>query len=222
MRESLKVPTYPVSTANRNNTWLDFAEASSLPQTLPDLQALPDLNVTADLATCLYTCIRLDWEDLKCFEVVNHQFQQWGVTFANAVALRPSNPAYPPYSGVMVLMGAPKDGWLETTFSRPVQFVSGFITSSRRTVLTAFDHRDRVVGRVESGGANLADSESSTNAKALHSDYSHPGALKAISQKKFNAQTPNVQLRVNAPNIHRVTFHTFNGHLTLDDFSFGF
>lgn len=217
MRESLKVPTYPVSTANRNNTWLDFAEAPSLPQTLPDLQALPDLNATADLATCLYPCIRLDWEDLKCFEVVNHQFQQWGVTFANAIALRPSNPAYPPYSGVMVLMGAPKDGWLETTFSRPVRFASGFITSSRRTVLTAFDDRDRVVGRVESVGANLANFEPSTNPRASHPESSRSGALQTIHYK-----APNVQLRVDAPNIHRITFHTFNGHLTLDDFSFGY
>jgi len=212
MRESLKVPPSPVSTANRNHTWLDFAEAPSLSPTLPDLQALPDLSRTADLATGLYTCVRLDWEDLKCFEVVNHQFQEWGVTFANAVALRPSNPAYPPYSGVMVLMGAPKDGWLETTFSRPVRFVSGFVTSSRRTVLTAFDHRDRVVGRVETAGANLANSKVSTPARSLHS-----GALQPTKR-----QPPNTQLRLNAPNIYRVTFHTFNGHLTLDDFSFGF
>lgn len=200
MRESLKVPTYPVSStsvssSNRRNTWLDFAEAPPLPKTLPNLD-VPDLQVAGDLATRLYTCVRLDWEDLQCFEVVSHQFQEWGVTFDNAVALRPSNPAYPPYSGMMVLMGAPKDGWLETTFSRPVRFVSGFITSSRRTVLTAFDNCDRVVGRTESAGANLANTKSS--------------------------RTPNVQLKLNAPNIYRVTFHTFDGHLTLDDFCFGF
>lgn len=192
MTETLNAPTYRVPSSDRRNSWRNFADAPPLPQTLPDL------NIAAgELATTrLYQCMRLDWEDLQCFEVVNHQFQAWGVTFANAVALRPSNPAYPPYSGVMVLMGAPKEGWLETTFSHPMRFVSGFITSSRRTVLTAFDRSDRVVGRVESAGANLATCPSS--------------------------HAPNVQLSLNAANIYRVTFHTFNGHLTLDDFCFGF
>jgi hypothetical protein len=202
MTETLNAPIYRVPQSDRRNTWLDFAEVTPLPRTLLDF------NVAGgELAqNHLYKCVRLDWEDLQCFEVVNHQFQDWGVAFANAIALRPSNPAYPPYSGVMVLMGAPKQGWLETTFSQPVRFVSGFITSSRRTVLTAFDHHDRVVARTESAGANLANSNLA-NSNLANSKTSH---------------APNVKLSLYAPNICRVTFQTFNGHLTLDDFCFGF
>src|SRR5919202_261193 len=41
----------------------------------------------------------LNLEDLKCFEVVDRQFHRYGITFENAIALQPSNPAYPPRTG---------------------------------------------------------------------------------------------------------------------------
>ncbi|PSB11286.1 hypothetical protein C7B61_17605 [filamentous cyanobacterium CCP1] len=192
MAESLQTPTHQASNFNqhsdRREAWREFAEVSPSPLPIQGLDV-----ARGELATQLSTCVRLDWEDLQCFEVVNRQFHQWGVEFANAIALRPSNTAYPAYSGMMVIMGAPKDGWLEATFLRPVQFVSGFVTSSRRTVLTAFDSNNTPLAKIESPGANL-----STHTKHL----------------------PNVRLSLHAPNIHRVTFYTFNGHLTLDDFCF--
>lgn len=77
-----------------------------------------------------------------------------------------------------------------------MRFVSSFVTSSRRTILTAFDKHQKPIAQVETPGANLA----------------HSGS----------GQSPNVRLSVTIPNIHRVMFHTFNGHLTLDDFCFGF
>uniref|UniRef100_A0ACD5GXR6 Uncharacterized protein n=1 Tax=Desertifilum tharense IPPAS B-1220 TaxID=1781255 RepID=A0ACD5GXR6_9CYAN len=42
----------------------------------------------------------MDLENLKCFEVVAHQFEERGVIFTNAIALQPSNPAFPPILGV--------------------------------------------------------------------------------------------------------------------------
>jgi hypothetical protein len=192
MAESLQSPNYqPLEShpsGDRREPWKPFSEATPLPLSIPGLEA-----ARGELATRVSTCIRLDWEDLQCFEIVHRQFHQYGVEFANAIALRPSNTAYPAYSGVMVIMGAPKDGWLEATFSRPVQFVSGFVTSSRRTVVTAFDDCNRQLAQSESSGSNLA-------------THSH--------------RSPNLCLSLSVPNIHRVTFHTFNGHLTLDDFCF--
>ncbi|HEY9661236.1 MAG TPA: hypothetical protein V6C65_22510, partial [Allocoleopsis sp.] len=171
-------PHYP----HQAERWIDTVEA--IPRTVP----IKNLDVTkGELATCLHDCVRLDWENLQCFEVVNHQFKHWGVTFGNAVALRPSNAAYPPYSGLMVVMGAPRNGWLEATFSRPVRFVSGFVTSTRRITLTAFDRDNQLVSKAESPGAN------STHGSSIHA--------------------PNLRLSLNAANIHRITFHTFNGHL---------
>ncbi|WP_416670667.1 hypothetical protein [Egbenema bharatensis] len=194
MAESLQTSAYPTSTfrqaGDRREAWKTFAEPPPLPLPIQGLEV-----ERGELATRLSSCVRLDWEDLQCFEIVHRQFHEYGVEFANAIALRPSNSAYPAYSGVMVVMGAPKDGWLEATFLRPVQFVSSFITSSRRTIVTAFDGDNIRLAEIESPGANLA----------THTQH-----------------LPNVCLSLSVPNIHRVTFHTFNGHLTLDDFCFSY
>lgn len=141
-------------------------------------------------------CIRLDLEDLKCFEVVERQFEKWGVIFSNAIAIQPSNPAFPPRSGNIVLLGSPKNGFLEATFLQPVQYVSGYVTSSRRAVLAAYSIDGQPIAHDELPEANLANSNSSI--------------------------PPNAQLCVTAPNIHRVTFFTFDGHITLDDFTFSY
>ena len=140
------------------------------------------------------TCIHLDLDDLKSFEVVNQQFEQLGVTFMNAIALQPSNPAFPPRSGTMVLIGGPKSGWLEASFRYPASFVSCFVTSSRQVVLCAYDSENNTIAQVEMPEANLAGSNS--------------------------AIAPNKQLTLEVPNIHRITLYAFDGQFSLDDFQF--
>ena len=139
-------------------------------------------------------CVRLNLDGLKCFEVVESQFKQWGVLFQNAIALQPSNPAFPACIGTTVLMGAPKNGFIEATFLQPVRFVSAAVTSSRQTVLSAYDCDGNLLSESKLSQANLAGSESSV--------------------------PPNFQLSLRAPKIHRVKFSAMNGQLTLDDFSF--
>ncbi|GAB4460987.1 MAG: hypothetical protein OHK0037_09210 [Elainellaceae cyanobacterium] len=138
--------------------------------------------------------VELDFDELQTFETVSTQFCHLGVTFANAIALVPSNPAFPSHSGQLVLMGCPKGGWLEATFDQPVQRVSGHITSSRPTVMAAFDEHNRPVAQTQTPAANLAGSDSS--------------------------QTPNLEMTLTARRISRVTFYTFDGQLTLGAFSF--
>ncbi|MBW4492550.1 MAG: hypothetical protein KME26_05575 [Oscillatoria princeps RMCB-10] len=165
----------------------------------PEIVAYPCRERTTKEARLLVSapaCVRLDLEDLQCFEVVYRQFEKWGVTFNNAVAINPSNPAFPPHSGTTVLIGAPKSGFLEATFGQPVCFVSGFVTSSRRAVLVAYDGDDQPAASAEIPGPNLAGSDSQI--------------------------PPNAQLSVRAKNICRVTFFTFDGHLTVGDLSFAF
>ncbi|MDZ8134908.1 MAG: hypothetical protein RM049_06350 [Nostoc sp. DedQUE04] len=140
------------------------------------------------------TCICLDLEDLKCFEAVERQYERWGVIFHNTLAIQPSNPAFPTYSGLIVLMGAPKSGFLEATFLRPVNSVSAFVTSSQRLVLSAYDRDRQLLAQTALPGSNLANSDS------------------AIS--------PNTLLSINVNNIHSVTFCTFDGQFTLDNFRF--
>ncbi|MDX2213102.1 MAG: hypothetical protein SFY66_07420 [Oculatellaceae cyanobacterium bins.114] len=170
-----------------------FAEA---PTSTPFLVQPVD-ECGAELATRpLPTCVRLDMEDLESFEVVHDQFKDLGVTFTNAVALTPSNPAYPTRSGTKVLIGAPRSGWLEATFLKPVRFVGGFVTSSRCAVLAAFDHNNQPVAQTKSSAANLA-----------------------VAGAKV---PPNVQLTLSGENIHRIRFYSFDGQMTVDEFSFSF
>ncbi|NJN87057.1 MAG: hypothetical protein HC881_13150 [Leptolyngbyaceae cyanobacterium SL_7_1] len=150
----------------------------------------------AELTLQRPTCVRLDLEELKCFEVVDRQFQQLGVIFSNAIALHPSNPAFPPRSGMIVLMGSPRNGWVEAIFPTPVQYVSGFVTSSQPTVLIAFDDNNQPIGRTETTAPNL------TASRVPH--------------------TPNTKLSLATPNIHRILFQTVDGQLTLDDFCYSF
>ncbi|MFB2934827.1 hypothetical protein ACE1B6_06075 [Aerosakkonemataceae cyanobacterium BLCC-F154] len=138
--------------------------------------------------------VDLNFEDLVCFEVVDRQFQKWGVTFNNCIAIRPSNPAFPPHSGNTVLMGAPKNGWLEAVFHHPVKSVSAFVTTSQKLVLTAYNQDNQTVKEVEISEPNLAGSDSTLS--------------------------PNILLTVTGADIYRVTYCAFDGQFILDDFKF--
>lgn len=148
----------------------------------------------SDLLVSVPGYVYLNLEDLKCFEVVDRQFQRWGAIFHNCIAIHPSNPAFPARSGATVLMGAPKTGWLEATFLHPVCFVKAFVTSSQRLVLSAYDRDNQRLTQVEMPGPNLAGSDSQI--------------------------PPNTPLSIKAPNIYRITFSAFDGQFTVDDLSF--
>jgi hypothetical protein len=142
------------------------------------------------------SCIALNFEDLKCFETVERQYESWGVIFHNSLAIQPSNPAFPTHSGVTVLMGSPKSGLLEVSFLQPVNWVSAFVTSSQRLVLTAYDRDRKLLAQTVLPGANLANSDSPI--------------------------PPNTLLSIAANGIHHLTFSAFDGLFTLDNFRFCF
>ncbi len=137
--------------------------------------------------------ICLNLENLQCFEVVERQYQRWGVVLQNCIALLPSNPAFPS-SGNKVLMGAPKSGMLEAIFECPVQSVSALVTSSQRLVWTAYDRDRHVLTQSILDEPNLA-----------HSSSSIP---------------PNIRLTLKAKDIYRVHFCAFDGQFIISDFSF--
>lgn len=136
----------------------------------------------------------LNLEDLRCFEVIERQFEQLGVVFNNCIAIQPSNPAFPTRRNAFVLMGAPKSGFLEVTFLHPVQFVSALITSSQRLVLSAYNSDRQLLTQTVLGEANLANSDSTLS--------------------------PNTLLSVSANDISCVIFSAFDGQFTVDDFTF--
>jgi hypothetical protein len=163
------------------------------------LIASPDWDVAefdSNLVVIRPSSVCLNLEDLKCFEVVDRQFHHYGLTFENAIALQPSNPAYPPRTGTSVLMGAPKSGWLEIAFSQPICQFCCYVTSSQRMLLSAYDHQNRLLARRSLSKPNLAGSDAPI--------------------------PPNAPLKLEVPNISRLTFYAFDGQMTLSDLSFSF
>ncbi|MEC4806642.1 MAG: hypothetical protein SAJ12_20235 [Jaaginema sp. PMC 1079.18] len=150
----------------------------------------------SDLTGSRPPCIRLNLESLRPFETIDSQFRPWGITLSNAIALDPSNNAFPPRSGRIVLMGAPKNGWLEIIFHRPARFCNLYITSSQRAILCAYGREGQVLDQDELRQSNLAQENAST--------------------------TPNACLQVYGPEITRVTLYAFDGQMTIDDPSYGF
>lgn len=142
------------------------------------------------------SCIRIVLENLKSFEVLEHQFQHWGVTFSNAIIIEPSNPAFAVPQGIKVLMGSPKSGIIEMNFTSPVNFVSALIRSSCRTTLSAYNQNEELLAKDEMLTSNLLDSDS--------------------------VIPSNTELTVNVENIHKVVFYTFDAQLIIVDLSFGF
>jgi hypothetical protein len=141
-------------------------------------------------------CIRLNFDNLQSFEVVERQYEQWGIIFNNSLAIRPSNPAFPTHLGKIVLMGSPKNGFLEASFLRPVSYVSALVTSSQRLVLSAYNQAGHLLNQKVLATANLADSDA--------------------------AMSPNILLSVTANDIASVSFCAFDGQFTLDEFRFCF
>ncbi|TVU52391.1 MAG: hypothetical protein EA414_17700 [Arthrospira sp. PLM2.Bin9] len=144
-----------------------------------DHEKLPQLSPS--------TRIRLALEKLQGFEKVEDQFQHWGIKFHNAIALQPSNPRFGIEPGVTVLMGAPKGGTLEVTFSDGVRQVWARVTSSRHTVMSAFDKN----------GQLLATDEMKVNKPS----------------DSIGSVLPNAELTVTAENISKITFYTFDAQL---------
>jgi hypothetical protein len=138
--------------------------------------------------------MKLNLGTLKCFEIVTNQFQDRGVVFQNAIAIEPSNPAYFSPTSKILLLGNPKQGWLEATFNKPVSAIQCRITSSQRTIMSVHDAQDVLLGRAELEEANLTGSSSSLNA--------------------------NQSLTLEFSAIAKVTFYAFDGQITLSEFSF--
>lgn len=136
------------------------------------------------------TRIRLALKELSCFETIEHQFQDWGITFVNAITLQPSNPVFGVDSEAMVLMGAPKTGWLEIHFTVPIRRIEAEVTSSRPTILSAYNSMDEAIAQTE---MTLVKSGS----------HIHPIEL------------PKAWLSLNGEEIRKVTFYAFDGQLVI-------
>ncbi|BAZ38631.1 hypothetical protein NIES4101_45710 [Calothrix sp. NIES-4101] len=153
---------------------------------------LEDTNVVVEQG--VDNCISLNLDTLQCFESVELQYEELGVVFSNCIAIQPSNPAFPTERGVTVLMGAPKSGFLEASFVRPVNVVNLRVTSSQRLIMSAYNRDRQVIAHDVLPGANLANTDSII--------------------------PPNALLSLKAQEIYSISLCAFDGQFTIDKFEF--
>ena len=146
--------------------------------------------------------IKLPIDSLRSFEVIGQQFADLGVIFSNTVVLHPSNSAYLPKTGKMVLMGAPQNGWMEIDFTVPIGYFACYLTSSQHVTLYAYDGEGEVLSFFETEKQDYQDCE--------HSEILMGGP------------PPNTFLEIQALNIQKITLNSLDGQLVIHNVKFGF
>ncbi|MGB3533865.1 MAG: hypothetical protein WBA13_10155 [Microcoleaceae cyanobacterium] len=136
------------------------------------------------------TPIRLELEALNRFETVEHQFQLWGIAFKNAIALQPSNPAFITKAEQVVLMSGPSSGYIEINFRHPLRSIEARVISSQPAVLSAFNSEEQEIA-------------------STHTPVSESTGV-------ISSVLPPTLLQIHTPEIHKVTFSTFDGQLIID------
>lgn len=141
--------------------------------------------------------IKLDFEDLSAFEQVRDQYSGLGIKFAGAIALQPSNPAFLPHSGSVVLMPLTNGLSLGVYLYRTSQTVGAFVTGTKQVRLTAFDANDKVIAQ------------------------SNTGARQYVQEQRQTVDPlPQHKLELTAVGIARVEFAS-DAPFTMDDFFCG-
>jgi hypothetical protein len=152
------------------------------------LQTAPTITPSPQL-------LGLDFEDLTVFEAVTEQYNHLGLHIRGAIAIDPSNPAFPPKSGSVVLMPASHEMIVTVSFDQPIAWMSVFVCSAGCVGLTAFDAAGNIV-------AHLNTVVSSSNLEPAN---------------KYPATWHGQQLELNRHGIARVMFHSSEPFI-LDDF----
>lgn len=97
--------------------------------------------------------IQLDFAEVRPFETVRMQYQEWGIEFDGAIALQPSNPAFTKPNQLVGL--APLVDRLPLTiyFDQPRQLVSAKLTAARQITVKVFDAANRLILKQHLGQA---------------------------------------------------------------------
>jgi len=89
--------------------------------------------------------IRINFQELTLFEQVKSQYQDLGVRFEGAIAISPSNPAFFPLSGSLVVMPVADDLAITVHLHQPIQKIGALIIGARQVRLIAFDRHSNVL-----------------------------------------------------------------------------
>lgn len=117
----------------------------------------------------LANLIQLDLSELQSFEIVRHQYQQWGIEFEQTIALQPSNPAFADSEQSIGLMPIAHP-YMAIRFEQPRQIIKAELIGARAILITVFDAENRVVARydLEQSASQSSSTEQTQPLHALH------------------------------------------------------
>lgn len=124
---------------------------------------------------------KIDFKELKLFEQVKSQYKDLGVQFDGAIAISPSNPAFFPFSGSLVVMPVADDLAITVHLDQPMQKIGALVIGARQVRLIAFDRHSNVL--------------------AHHSLTFHP-----VQSSQLIEVFPQQKLEITATDIARVVF----------------
>jgi hypothetical protein len=95
--------------------------------------------------------LQLDFTDLKVFESVQDQYQQWGIRFEGAIALRPSNPAFQVEPGTIVLVPEAGRSKIAVQFEQLRKWVGAVVTATQQVKLTLLNRDNEPIAEQWAG-----------------------------------------------------------------------
>ncbi len=171
-------------------------QQASLSHRPPARQQTSGLSYTPSRALPQTGLVHLDFEDLQPFEQVKDQYGDLGIQFEGAIALQPSNPAFLPCSGSLVLMPTARRSGILIHCHGAIRYIGAAVRCYHSVVLTALDE----MGNIQS--------QTSTAPMSFMSDVHLP-----------EAPLPRQRLELRG-SYNRVLFHS-SAPFTLDDLFFG-
>jgi hypothetical protein len=124
---------------------------------------------------------KLDFAALALFEQVRDQYRDRGISFAGAIAIQPSNPAFISGANSLVLMPIAGKAAIEIYFHRPTHHVEVCVVGAKPIMIRAFDADGQLIAK-----------DSTLSQRCL--------PAQAHSAKPF----PPQQLELAAANIYRI------------------
>ncbi len=95
--------------------------------------------------------LQLDFSELPSFTTIRDQYRDWGVAITDAIAIRPSNPAFVRTKLASGLMPTAQNQTLSIQFQQLRQFVSFSLAGAQQITLRAYDTSHRLVAEQQVG-----------------------------------------------------------------------
>jgi hypothetical protein len=132
--------------------------------------------------------LELDFADLPVFESVQDRYQDQGIRFEGAIALRPSNPAFPVEPDAIVLASEGRQSKIAVRFEPLRQRVGANVTATQRVKLTLWNHKNEPIAEQWAGTIQYVQGQATANES--FAQYRMELIQENIARVEFSSDAP--------------------------------